>query len=843
MEDEGRVSTPAKAPSYIIKRPRLTKLLDESEARIILLVAPAGYGKTTLAREWLEGKPGVAWYSGRPAMADVAALAWGLVSALATGPEHDRIIERLKIFASRDQSPEAMATVVLAAVGPATNTLVIDDCHHTAGSPGADALLEEVSLHSSLRIVLITRIRPAWVKARMLIYGDVRVLEREVLAFTDDEALSVIGDAGSEPTNSLLAQARGWPAVIGLAARQGGSDLDDRLGPGELYDFFAEDLFRRAEPNVQRALIALALGGDASPEVASALFGQDCDIALSSAADHGFLGPQGALNDLHPLLRAFLLQRLHQLPRGEAEALARETVAVLKMHERWDECLSALQAFPLSDLIVDVVRTALDQLLRAGRVATVNEWVQLAHSNQVDDPILLLAEAEVAWRDRDDAKAQVLGEQAGERLVDGDSAARGFIVAARAALFRDDTEAVRRNTERAYSAAKSVALKSTALWIDFSMATERSLEQSHEILEKLRQLPDHTPDHAVRLLNAHSFVLINTGGDVRLAAENSKLAQVHLAQMFDPLLTTNALNLYGYTMVTLAEYEEALSLAAALLEEARSSGLGFAIDHALLIRAAALIGLRKLSAAQRTLGEIADRANQSSAHILGNGELQKVKLAIAAGDLARAARLVDQEPPNSLSGSFSAEFVAHRGLVLAANGAIPEAKMAFDAALMEKGYAPAQLVRDLGEAIISLQMQEPESEIQCVEVIMRGFQQGQLDSIVTAGRTFPDLIRAGATDASCARGLTRLLSASSDVDLGRRAGLEMPRVLRRSEPLSTREREVCELVAQGRSNKEIAGTLFISESTTKVHLRHIFEKLGVHSRAEAVRVWSEDRYD
>jgi ATP/maltotriose-dependent transcriptional regulator MalT len=38
---------------HIIRRPRLTRLLDECEARVILLVAPAGYGKTTLAREWL----------------------------------------------------------------------------------------------------------------------------------------------------------------------------------------------------------------------------------------------------------------------------------------------------------------------------------------------------------------------------------------------------------------------------------------------------------------------------------------------------------------------------------------------------------------------------------------------------------------------------------------------------------------------------------------------------------------------------------------------------------------------------------------------------------------------
>jgi len=44
-------------------------------------------------------------------------------------------------------------------------------------------------------------------------------------------------------------------------------------------------------------------------------------------------------------------------------------------------------------------------------------------------------------------------------------------------------------------------------------------------------------------------------------------------------------------------------------------------------------------------------------------------------------------------------------------------------------------------------------------------------------------------------------------------------------------------MAHGRTNRQIAQTLFIAESTTKVHVRHIFEKLGVRSRVEAVRVW------
>ena len=57
-----------------------------------------------------------------------------------------------------------------------------------------------------------------------------------------------------------------------------------------------------------------------------------------------------------------------------------------------------------------------------------------------------------------------------------------------------------------------------------------------------------------------------------------------------------------------------------------------------------------------------------------------------------------------------------------------------------------------------------------------------------------------------------------------------------SESLTARELNVLELLAQGKSNKEIGVSLYVSETTVKSHLRSIFRKLDVLSRSEAINV-------
>src|SRR4051812_28210748 len=139
---EGTSTTQIAGPSHIIKRPRLTKILDETEARIILLCAPAGYGKTTLAREWVatRSEP-VLWYSGGPAMADVAALAVDLAELIAGGGSE--LAERIRFMATQAQPPRKLARAIADAHKDSV-VLVVDDYHFALADKESDEFFQEL---------------------------------------------------------------------------------------------------------------------------------------------------------------------------------------------------------------------------------------------------------------------------------------------------------------------------------------------------------------------------------------------------------------------------------------------------------------------------------------------------------------------------------------------------------------------------------------------------------------------------------------------------------------------------------------------------------------------------
>jgi LuxR family maltose regulon positive regulatory protein len=116
---------------------------------------------------------------------------------------------------------------------------------------------------------------------------------------------------------------------------------------------------------------------------------------------------------------------------------------------------------------------------------------------------------------------------------------------------------------------------------------------------------------------------------------------------------------------------------------------------------------------------------------------------------------------------------------------------------------------------------------------------GLLGSIADAGPEVMTLI--GHAEAEVAEGpdgarrrefLARIRSAAAPLWFGTGTGPSRDQALRSL--LTPREREILELIAEGRSNKAIARELNLGPETVKSHLKHVFAKLGVERRTQAV---------
>jgi ATP/maltotriose-dependent transcriptional regulator MalT len=246
-----------------------------------------------------------------------------------------------------------------------------------------------------------------------------------------------------------------------------------------------------------------------------------------------------------------------------------------------------------------------------------------------------------------------------------------------------------------------------------------------------------------------------------------------------------------------------------------------------------------LTSGEALLEEVFEFAReQEDSFLLVNSSSVLARLHIARHDCARAAQAT-MAYETSKGSVLYAEYLGIRALVLAALGRRDEAHAAISAFPERTNHAEAQAFALLSGLILAeTDRDRPETVRQAIAQIQV---LGQFDPFITACRAHPDLvdlvIRSGNRDF-----VAEMLDRSNDADLAKRYGIGIRQIeVPATAALSRREAQVLDLVANGHTNEEVAGLLFISPVTVKAHLRHIYDKLGVRNRVEAVTRFQKDQ--
>ncbi len=345
-----------------------------------------------------------------------------------------------------------------------------------------------------------------------------------------------------------------------------------------------------------------------------------------------------------------------------------------------------------------------------------------------------------------------------------------------------------------------------------------------------------THDQLLRVANAelhHAF----KHGPLReyLEAAQGRAALVDTAS--DPYVSTAMLNALAYGLFAVGQYRDSLAMVDKQTAIAEEFELPFVLPYAEINRACSLTALREFAGARRALS-LAEKLMRavSDPFLKLQHAIQSASLEVGRGDLSRAIDHLAPLSQRRASKGCHGTYHALRALVLTAVGDFRAAEDQADQALNVSGGLETRALL-VGATAIRAAIQN--DRVGCVEAFEEIVGSGFNYVLPLAWRARFEVAAVLIESPKHRDDVMQLLLDANDTGIAKRSGISVPRATSRRLDLSAREQEVCELLAEGRTNQEIAAMLFISLSTTKVHVKHILEKLGVRSRVEAARVWED----
>jgi LuxR family maltose regulon positive regulatory protein len=866
--------------------------------KLTLVSAPAGFGKTTLVSEWVhkvrghgDASPHVAWLSLDEGDNDPTRFLAYLIAALRT--IETSVGKGVLSALQSPQPPPAEAVLVslineVAAI-PGSIILVLDDYHLIEARAIHDALtflLEH--LPSQLHLVIATRDDPPLSLARLRARGELTELRATDLRFSSSEAAKFLNqamglDLSPEDIAALEARTEGWIAGLQLAAlsmqgREDASRLIQSFTGSHRYvlDYLVEEVLEHQSENVQTFLLRTAILDRLTGPLCEALTGQEGGQQTLEMLERAnlFIVPldeERRWYRYHHLFADLLRRRLCQRQPDLVPKL-HHRASLWYEHDRFvdDAIEHSLRGLDF-ERAADLIEGAAEELWLRDQHSKLGRWLDglpaelllvrpglcifhagyLFASGEHDAAESSLQAAEQTLDTRGDS-AMVCPRTEQERpIVSDGQKLLGRIAATRAfmASYRSDAFGVIPHARKAlaYLPEEDITWRGAAAVAlgDAYIYEGRYVEAHRTYLDALEAL--EATGNTYLVMNASMKLALNLRSQGRLQQAIEVCRQQLKLAGEKSLLQTEMvgwlLAIWGEILAELDDLEDALKQASKGVERTEGGSDVAMLTWSYMCLTRVLFSRDDLAGAEKIVTETERIARGSivPAWVANMMAIWRARIWLARGKLDATLEWVQKRELHS-----DAHLTYVGALLYIALARILVAREQYDDAigLLERLLEPAETGGHVSRAIEILNLQAMAFRAQGYTTQAMSRLERALAIAEPGGfiRTFADegppmarLLYEALSREIAPNYVRRLLAAfpSAEPEQPDPSKSQAPESAM-IEPLSGRELEVLQLIAQGLTNPEIASRLFLSVHTVKAHTRNIYGKLAVHNRTQAV---------
>lgn len=882
---------PPRLPAGLIDRPRLASLAAQTEMkRLTVIKAPAGFGKTSLALTWLNvlGTNGarVAWLSldaddDEPAryfnhLAHALRQACGDVGASVIG---------LTAEASFVPANALASTLINELVDVDDEVyLFIDDYHLISEAPIHEAMtLFIANAPSQVHVVLCTRTDPPLPVGKLRARNELLEIDASTLRFNFDETRRFVehecpGKLRSPDVKSLFATTEGWAAALRISAsvlarddRPAGWRAGTPTGASRPLADYLDDILHALPAGMLEFMLRTAILDRLSAPLCEALTG----LRSSQNMLDAIVARQLLLEPLdleahwfryHRLMAEYLQRRLAARYPEEITELHRRAWQWYAAQRQWTDAVRHAIAAGATGDAIRLMEHCAKSLLKGGDLLTLVGWQRQFPADVMRAQItvtLAIAWGTVLALRFDDAVSMLdsIERDAAGKGLDAEHV-RWECVAIRSALvaLQDDPQSALSLAQQylarpSHDAWTTNAVSNVARFCHWKAGNLEALHATPWIPDPIEEDQRSVFSSVYRLCllghvemqQLHFPLAERRFNEAMALAEQHSGPQSIAAALCAPMIAqlryeqgrldeAEALLVELMPVIELAVFLDSVLISYRILIRIAVARSNFAHAHALLDSAQALGQAR--------------RWNRLVAAALS----ERTRLNLAEGRLAEAGACVAQlrQLAASNAGSsapVSPEIENYRDLGAAClairrqqtDEAVGILSGALERLELVHGTYLALRLRTLlamawlnaGERDRALEIFHEVATVAapagiCLSIVDQGPEIGPLLKLAR------DSVRTTSAKAQDSQDMIAWLDRLLDRWRAQHEPNSEPRREGERDRLSSRERGIVELIAQGQSNKEIARTLGITPETVKSHVKSIFTKLEVDKRAQAV---------